>query len=407
MTIILFRILSRLLELLCILLYPVIYALLATKRYQDALNAESPDSKQGLLIHAASVGEVNAIRTLVQDLRKRNPQLGIVITTTTLNGLKAARSTGVPAKLAVLDLPWLRKMQLKSIDPKLIAIVETEMWLNLLDQSGKQGRNVVFVNARMTARSFGRYRMIRGLLRKLKSPVRAILAQSEADAERFRAIYDVPVANAGNLKFALRLPAYDSLASRAKYGFAESNFIICLGSSRPGEEKLMADAIAELMPQIPQLKAVIAPRHPERAAALKKALPNSILLSELADAGSAQFIILIIDSIGHLQEFYALCDIAVVGGSFYDFGGHNPLEPAFYGKPVIMGPHHSSCQASVAELHRYGAILLSDAEKLAGDIRELHLDPERRTSLEANAVKCLDDNGHSLQTHLQEIESWL
>ncbi|MBW6513449.1 MAG: 3-deoxy-D-manno-octulosonic acid transferase [Candidatus Syntrophosphaera sp.] len=405
MPLIIFRLFSRILEILIIPLYPLLYLFLGLKQYQAALNYNSTSSEKGILIHAASVGEVNAVKPLLKALQERHPEKKIVVTTTTVSGLAQARNLGVPAHLAVLDLPWLRKKQLQAIDPGLIIIVETEIWPNLLDQARAQGRDVVFVNARMSAHTLRRYLRLKWLWRYLQAPVKAVFTQSEADAERFRQLFSIPVHNAGNLKFAIQLPEYDVYATREKYGYRQQDFLICLGSSRPGEEKLLQSILPALKLGIANLKFIIAIRHPKRAAEVQALFPGHALFSQLPVGAGAE--VLLVDTIGHLNEFYAICDIAIVGGSFYDFGGHNPLEPAFYAKPVIMGPHHSSCSASVLNLQSHSAIQISSAEELAKDIVSLYDHPERRASLGRNAKKCVDRNSRSLENHLRGLEPWL
>lgn len=407
MQLIVFRVLNLVLEILAILLYPLLYLFLRSKNYQAALRAKGPNSAGGVLIHAASVGEINAVRPLVQALKTRYPGRQLVLTTTTLSGLKLARSLEIPALLSVLDLPWLRRKQLLSIDPKLIISVETEIWPNLLDQAGKQKRDVVFVNARLTARSLQRYLRFRGLLKQLQKPVRVILTQSDADAARFCQLFSVPVATAGNLKYALQLPDYDREQLRKEYGYASRDWVLCLGSSRPGEEALLQRILPNLQNRIPHLKLIVAPRHPKRVNEVQALFPGCALFSAREGQRGAATDVLIVDAIGHLNEFYALCDIAVVGGSFYDFGGHNPLEPAYYGRPVLMGPHHSSCAGSVRDLQAAEAILLSTAERLADDIVDLYNDLAKRASMGTKARACVRQNSAALETHLQGLEPWL
>ncbi len=387
--------------------YPLLWLALGLKGYRASLDASASDTQGGILIHAASVGEVNAMKPLLRALQQNFPEKKVLVTTNTVTGLKVAQKLGVEAKLAVLDLPHLRRAQLEASNPVLVLIVETEIWPNLLYQAKRRGIAVVFVNARLSARSLLHYRKLRPLLQALQAPVKGIFAQSASDARRFRQLFDVPVHNAGNLKYALSLPDHDSHAIRRQWGYSEDDFILCLGSSRPGEEMLLKKLLPELKAQIKNLKLIIAVRHPQRSSEVKSIFPEHKLISDVISDRAGAGEVLIIDTIGHLDEAYAICDIALVGGSFTPHGGHNPLEPAHYSKPVIIGRHHASCLESVETLKRCDAILVCDSDNLAATILELYGDPKRRITLGNNAKTCLAENGKSLENHLEGLRPWI
>ncbi|HPW24921.1 MAG TPA: glycosyltransferase N-terminal domain-containing protein, partial [Candidatus Syntrophosphaera thermopropionivorans] len=235
------------------------------------------------MIHSASVGEVNAVRPLVKALQEKYPRLKIVMTCTTLSGLEQAKTLHIPAYLSVLDLPWLRKKQLQSINPQIIIIVETEIWPNLLYQAKKQGIKIAFVNARLSEKSFNRFKKWKKLLHFLEEPIKIIMAQTQEDAVRFRNLFTVPVLYAGNLKFALQLPQYDEPELRMKYGYKPEDYIICFGSSRPGEEDIKKNILPELKLRIPELKLVIAIRHPYRIGEVRDLFPDAAIYSELQE----------------------------------------------------------------------------------------------------------------------------
>ncbi len=407
MTLTLFRLINRLLELLCLVLSPLLLLLLWSKKYLAALDWRAPDTQCGILIHAASVGEVNAARPLVESLQERYPAKALLITTTTLSGLEHARRLGLPARLAVLDLALLRSRQLRSINPGLILIVETEIWPNLLDQASKQGRDVVFVNARLSGPTLIRYSKAKRLLSKLGRSVKAIFAQTEEDADRFRQLFSAPVSCAGNLKYALTLPDHDPAALRALHGYQPEDFIVCLGSSRPGEEALLRDVLSQLRAQIPRLRLIVAPRHLQRLQEVRTVFPEAGSLSDPASQDGTAPEILIIDTMGRLTEFYSLCDLALVGGAWADCGGHNPLEPAFYGKATLIGPHHSSCRGSVNALKAAEGIEVVAAEELEKIIIDLYRDPAKRVKMGLNARNCVARNSTALEKHLSGLQPWL
>jgi 3-deoxy-D-manno-octulosonic-acid transferase len=403
MQFVLFRLFSLLLELLVLIIYPVVFLILKIWSYQSSIQPKATNSKKGIMIHAASVGEVNAVKPLISALQKRYPGKKIVLTSTTLNGLKTAKKMNIPAHLAVLDLPWLRAKQLNNIDPELIIIVETEIWLNLLYQANLQKRKVVMVNARLSKRSLYRYKLIKPLLTRLQKPLANILAQSADDKTRLEQLFSVTVIDAGNLKYAQTLPEYELNASRKKYGYSEGDFIVCAGSSRPGEEIILKDHLAFLSEKIPNLKLIIAPRHTQRSDEIRAFFPGCRTLTDINSNPDLVPQVMIVDTIGQLSEFYAISDIALVGGSFTDFGGHNPLEPAFYSKPVIIGPYHTSCCDSVRALEKADGIIVTDRKLLVKEIIDLYEHPDKRGVMGKNAKLCLHNNAGSLQNHLDAI----
>jgi 3-deoxy-D-manno-octulosonic-acid transferase len=403
--------LNTLIEVLFILFYPFIYTFLWLKSYLPSIQFEGKDINKGILFHAASMGEVNAIRPLVLKHLENHPDIEICITTSTITGLKQARSISakIQAFLSVLDIPHLRNKQLSLINPGLICIVETEIWFNMLYWASKHNVPVLFLNARMSASSFGKYIKLRKLLGFVGKSIVAIHAQSEEDAKRYRQVFSTAVFNSGNLKYALKLNDYDQADIRKEWGFSANDFIMCWGSSRPGEESLILSNLPSLIKSIPNLKVIIAIRHPNRVNEVVSLFSNEPyqLFSKLEDAYESDDRVLLIDRLGVLDKAYAICDLAIVGGSFFDFGGHNPLEPAFYTKPIIIGEFHHSCRDSVKRLLNGKGIIVSDAGKLKQDILMLGKDSELRHRLGSNAKQVLLDNSQALTKQLHAIESAL
>ena len=427
----LFALYNILLEAVYFLLFPFIYIFLKKKNYLAAILPDSwlkvedkggtysfnePAAKhvgsqqKTILFHAASMGEVNAVKPLILELISLHRDIRIVITTSTITGLNLAQSIspGISVYLSSLDIKHLRDKQLKSLNPDLICIVETEIWFNMLAWASKHKIPVLFLNARMSARSQARYHRIKRLLHLLEGSIVAIHAQSAEDAQRFFRIFNKPSYNSGNLKYALKLPEYDQRKLRAEWGFSDTDFIICWGSSRPGEEELLLSVLPRLKAKIPNLKLIVAPRHLNRLGevrALCKNVPYSLFSED--SSGNRGKEMLIIDVMGVLSKAYAISDLAVVGGSFFAFGGHNPLEPAFYGKAIIIGKFHQSCRESVSRLQQGNAIMVSEPLNLAKDILSLSDNPMQRKAMGANAKKVLTDNSGALAQHLDAIEKLL
>jgi len=389
---------------------PVVYPILLVKRYTASIRPAYPDLDGGIMVHAASLGEVNAVRSLLAELSARLPDTAIFVSTTSLTGMRAAEKIGgnVSAALSVLDVPHLRRRQLKELNPGLICVVETEIWPNLLYEAARRGIPVLFLNARMSAGTLNRLLPLRGMLKIAGVAVKEIFASTQADAERFKQLFNAKVTVAGNLKAALRLPDYDPADLRGQWGFCQDDFIVCAGSTRPGEEKLLADILAPLQAGIPRLKLIVGVRHPQRSKEVKNLFndANSRMFSEAEPAADAANV-LILDVLGQMDKAYAMSDIALVGGSFYDFGGHNPLEPAYYGKPVIMGPYHSSCAASVKNMLDADAIIITGRDSLEDTIAALYRDPSRRHEMGANGKEMLKRLGQALDVHLDGILRWM
>lgn len=390
--------------------FPVAYPILVLKRYTASINPQYPNINKGIMVHAASLGEVNAVRSLLQDLSMMFPDKQIFITTTSNTGMKAAAKIGgnIRAALSVLDIPHLRRRQLLDINPGLICVVETEIWPNLLYEASQQEIPVIFLNARMGTRTLHRLQPFHKLIRLLGASIKEIYASTEKDAARFAQLFKVPVTVAGNIKTALRLPAYDTDSLRASWGFTNDDCIICAGSTRPGEEKLLLDLLPLLHESIPSLKLILAIRHPQRINEVKSLCRKvDYRQFSLQDSTHNSKEVLILDVLGQLDKAYAICDIAIVGGSFFDFGGHNPLEPVYFGKAVIMGHYHSSCAASVQSLQKASAILLADKDNLAETILNLYRNVELRSKMGRNGKQVLEDSNRSLEVHLEGIAKWV
>jgi 3-deoxy-D-manno-octulosonic-acid transferase len=405
-----FHIGRGLLEVIYFLILPFLYPYLAWRRYTAAVHPRYPNIQKGILVHAASLGEVNAVRQLLQELRNRLPSTQILVTTTSVTGMKAASKlgNGIMAALSVLDIPHLRRKQFQAIDPGLICVVETEIWPNFLYEAARKGTPVLFLNARMSVKTMQRLEQAKRVIRYVSGSVAEIFASSEADASRFKMIFPSKVSVAGNIKGAVRLPDFDTDNLRNAWGFRSDNFIICVGSSRPGEEKMMFDILPELHSAIPNLKLIIAIRHPQRSAEVRSVFGKTgyrLLTDQGKDDPDAD--VLILDVLGQLDKAYAICDLAIVGGSFMDFGGHNPLEPVYYGKPVIMGAYHSSCASTVKALKDAEAIIIAGHDSLSAEIVKLYNNPAVRTQMGLNGRKVLEQYNKSLDVYIAGIMKWM
>lgn len=357
-------------------------------------------------IHAASVGEVNAVKPMINMMLSNYPKKQFVISTMTRTGLEIAK--GISAKLIAfylpLDVPHIMIRVFKRLNPEMIILVETELWPVMLHRALRKGTAVVMVNGRISKRSFPYYKRLSFFWKPLWPCIRLVNAQSDKDAQRFSDLGFSRVYNTSNLKFNMELPDYDRSTLRDEFNYQVGDFIIVWGSSRPGEEKLLRSIISGLKKEISQLKLVIVPRHLTRLTEIKDIFRDFTtgLYSELEIAPE----ILIVDEMGVLTMFYAIADLAIIGGSFYNFGGHNPLEAAYYGVPIIIGRYHSSCQDSVRILQQNQAILVSDRNRLMHDILSLHGN-DNAIQMGINARNTMQKNAHSLKKNMEKLAPYL
>ena len=347
-----------------------LWRMATTEKYREGLGerlGRVPARLRGLgggapviWVHAVSVGEVLAVSRLLMTLETALPNLFVAISTTTRTGQALARERfGVNRVFyCPLDLPWATRAYLNALQPKMLILAETEFWPNLLNGCRRRGIPVAVVNARISDRSFPRYMRLRRPWRPFLSRLAAVLAQSEVDAERLRAIGCAAerVSVAGNLKFDVRA-AGESEAARLLKALGTGLRFVVAGSTLEGEEAALLQAWPKLGAADPHLALVLAPRHPERFAAVAGYLEASgipwVRRSEwkgkadpIAPLEPGQIVLL--DTIGELASVYSLATVAFVGGSLVPAGGHNPLEPAQFGVPIVMGPHEfPSCRMVV------------------------------------------------------------
>ncbi len=335
-------------------------------------------------LHAVSVGEVLAVSRLVSELDRAFPGHQLFISTTTRTGqaLACERFGSNRVFYCPLDLPWAVSAYLNALQPKLFILAETEFWPNLLNGCYRRNIPVAVVNARISDRSWPRYRRLRRLWQPFLSRLSAVLAQSETDAERLRAIGCSPerVSVAGNLKFDVRA-AEDAEATLQLKALGQGLRFIVAGSTLEGEETALLEAWPRLLRADQQLVLVLAPRHPERFAAVASLLDRPGIawarrsdwrtrpIETLQPLSAGQIVLL--DTIGELASVYSLAAVAFVGGSLIPAGGHNPLEPAQFSVPIVMGPHYANFRVIVDDLMAHQALRIATRDELDPSI--IHL----------------------------------
>jgi len=357
-------------------------------RFRDRMGFGLPDLPQdGDWIQAVSVGEVELARRLVAEFDRLTPGLPLFLTATTATGLDLARRTlgdRLPVFPCPVDLPGPVKRVLEAAQPRFVVLVETELWPEMLHQAGQRGIPVAVVNARLSERSFAGYRRVAAPLRSLLAPLTLVLARTNTDGERFAGL-GVPanrISVTGNIKYDLEPDERPLEWAEAVRVAAAGRSIVVAGSTMEGEEAQVLDAVAEIDAENAPPFLILAPRHPERFDAVARLLSErGIVFSrrngdEAIQTGADVFLL---DTIGELSRAYRLAHVAFIGGSLAPTGGHNPLEAAVWGVPVLSGPHVHNFRevydemtaaggarlvADVAELKVAAAVWLDD-EKLA------------------------------------------
>jgi 3-deoxy-D-manno-octulosonic-acid transferase len=346
------------------------------------------------------VGEVIAATRLIKDLDAALPDFQLLISTTTRTGQALARERLGAHRVfyCPLDLPWAVAAYLDTLKPAMLILAETEFWPNLLNGCSRRQIPVVVVNGRISDRSWPRYLMLRRFWRPFLSQLTRVLAQSAKDAERLRAIGCAArrVTVAGNLKFDVRA-ASESGATRILRAQGSDLRWLVAGSTLEGEETALIEAWPHLLAAESNLAMVLAPRHPERFSAVAALLEKSGLSwlkrsewnaypAQPLPAGS----IVLLDTIGELASVYSLAAVAFVGGSLVAAGGHNPLEPAQFGVPIVMGPHYTNFTAIVEALRTANALRIVTKQELADALIELLRDRTIAEAVGARA-KCAFD----------------
>jgi len=332
-------------------------------------------------VHAVSVGEVLAASRMIEELRAAIPGVMIVVSTTTETGQELARRRfpESPVFYLPLDFAVLMRRTLRLLKPRLVVLMESELWPNMIRQCSEMNVPIAVVNARVSDRSLPRYLRLRRLWRPLLAEISLYLAQSEESAERLRRI-GVPaerVRMAGNLKYDVRAGADTALVSRLREALPLEAPVVVCGSTLEGEEAIVMAAWCEVSAAVPDVVLVIAPRHPARfatvAALLTEAGMQVVRASEFLrqPAPIKPGSVVLLDTIGDLATAYSLAAVAFVGGSLVPMGGHNPLEPVQFGVPVLTGSSYENFREIVEAMQTEDAIQIVSVEDLAATILTL------------------------------------
>ena len=375
-------------------------------------------------VHAVSLGETLAVAGLVEEIQRAFPQRKIYLSHVTPAGREAGekRLPSIAGRFYLpLDWRWAARKALARLRPSLLVIVETELWPNLLRAAQEAGARVVIVNARMSKRSLRGYQLARPFMRRVLANVDEICAQTEEDAERFRQIGAPPerVRMVGNLKFDAQPPQLGEFARALKAALrhAQRGPVLVAASTMPGEEPLVLQAWDLIQARYPKALLILAPRHPARFAEVSQDLGRAqrgfvrrtamhveepALSSQLASTA-----ILLLDSIGELAGVFQLADMVFIGGSLVPTGGHNLLEPAYWSKVIVFGPHMENFR-DIAKLFldAGAAIQIRNPEELAHATWLLE-NKEARERLGAAARQVLEQNSGATARTLDGLRKYL
>lgn len=379
--------------------------------------------RRAVWVHAVSVGEVTAAAPLLRAIKARHPTLCVFVTTVTATGRQTVIERVPQADATAyfpLDFPRVAERVLRLVEPRAFLCVETELWPNFLFALARRGVPAFLVNARLTERSARRYAWARRLFQPALAGVVGFGAQTAADAERLAAIGADPgrIVITGNLKFDQGTEDADmpSAARRAGLGLGPEERLWVAGSTHPGEETHLVRAYLRLRQRDPRLVLLLAPRHLDRldkveamvreegAEPVRRTAPRGGRCS----ASGATPRVILLDTLGELASLYAEAEVAFVGGTLAPVGGHNLLEPAARGKPVVFGPHTHKCEEIARTLLAVGAgIRVDSTEGLVDQVGRLLADGALRARMGRQGLEMVERNRGAVDRTLALVHPWL
>jgi 3-deoxy-D-manno-octulosonic-acid transferase len=364
-------------------------------------------------VHAVSVGEVIASVPLLKSIRAKYPSRTIFLSTITDTGQKVARERAPEGTTVVylpLDIPCILRRALRTVKPELLIIMETELWPNLLRICSVNKIPVLLMNGRISENSFWGYRRISFFMKKVLSYIQYFGMQNDEYAERIKnlGVENSRVMSLGNLKFdsapPSQLPEWTKKVARP---------VLIAGSTNEGEEELITSVFLRLKEDFSELSLIIAPRHPERFAAVEHLLKEKGLsLHKCSELGTLNLElpiiqgIILLDTVGELSAVYGIADIAIIGKSFRGYGGQNPFEPASWGKAIICGPHMENFPV-IKDFYNAGAAIEVSEKNLHAGLKELLMTPEKARAIGSKAQELYRKNSGAVGRAMKILDRYL
>lgn len=369
---------------------------------------------ESIWLHAVSLGEMVAAAPLIQNLLETYPSQKLTLTCMTPTGRAEAEkwTKKFPERVYVAylpyDAPFCVKRAIARINPKILIVMETELWPNLFRLVKKP---IIVANARISDKAFPKYQKIQKLMQLILKYVSHVAAQSEEDAKRFRFLGATQVSVMGNIKYDLADPLEAIAQAEEIHKTWQPRLIFTAASTHEGEETLLISAYENLKTQFKDLLLILIPRHPERFDRVEELCKQNGLTCLRRTANQAithEEDVLLVDKMGEVKTFYALSDLTFVGGSLIPIGGHNILESAILGKPILVGPYMQNARAVVNEFLASEAIIqLENPAKLTETLQNLLQDTDLCNKLGQNALTMMQKNRGALAKLMQVIGSYV
>lgn len=369
----------------------------------------------GICFHCVSVGETLAAVPLIKQIQQQYPEIQITITTTTPTGsarVRAAFGDSIFHVYLPFDTPGSIKRFFNKVKPRLLVIMETELWPNLLYRAKRQQCRTILANARLSARSANGYaNKITTLSKGMMEDITHIAAHHRDDGVRFCQLGLNPdkLSVIGSIKFDIHIDSnLTKQAKQLKQQWAQERPILVAGSTHNGEEQQILAAFQQIKQQRPDLLLILVPRHPERFDQVEKLIEKAQLSMVKRSTGQDpddNIDIVLGDTMGELMLFWAMSDVAFVGGSLVDRGGHNPLEPAAFSVPVVTGQHIFNFSAIYQLLQKHkGVVMVEDSDSLAQTVLDLLQDQSQRLYIGDNASMVVEQNRGAMARLFHQIQ---
>jgi 3-deoxy-D-manno-octulosonic-acid transferase len=402
-------------------------ALLSRKKYRagflEKCGRLKPRGGAGrpIWVHAVSVGEVMAAVPLIKEIKQRFPDVPLVVSTITETGNQTAHRNLKQADRIIyfpFDYPFIVRRVVRAVNPRVFIMLETEIWPNFLRELSRRSTPVLMISGRISERSFRNYKLFSFFFKHVLAQVGRLCMQTAEDAQRIIAI-GAPqerVLVGGNIKFDLQVPPItlqEQERLRIDFGFAAGQQVFIAGSTHKGEEEIVLSVFAALRRRFPQAALILAPRHPERFDETEALLRQSGLLyvrrTALQSAPCPQRAsVVLLDTIGELFKTYSMGTVVFIGGSLVPIGGHNVLEPAVFGKPVLFGRHmHNFREIARMLRQKQAGIQVAGPEQFSAEALRLFEDPAACEEIGRNAFRVIQENIGAVQRSVAVLEDEL